>query len=294
MPITEAQRKERVNYIGATDAAAVLGLSRWTTPLQVWAEKTGLLEPEDISDKLPVKLGNKMEHIVVELFEEETGKKCHRVNETRYHPKHAFLAANIDRRVVGEEAILECKTTSAWKAKEWEGEEIPREYLIQVYAQLMVTGAAYAYLAVLIGNQSFIWKRIERDPELMRDMEAKLVDFWTTYVVPKVRPSVIMGSDQDTLYRLYPKEKAGTSVALGDDIVRLIESRSALLTDKAAISKQIDSIDAEIKAALGDHEIGMAGKYKITWKAFERKEYTVKASQGRTLRIKENTNGNGE
>jgi len=283
--LTVEQLAERKNYLGGSDAAAALGMSRWKTPLTLWAEKTGMIEPEDISEKLPVKLGNKMEQIVVELFEEETGKKCRRVNEARFHPSYPFLGANVDRRVVGEDAILEVKTASAWKAKEWQGEEFPMEYLIQVYHYLLVTGAAYAYLAVLIGNQSFIWKRIDRDEALLAEMQKKLVEFWTEYIARKVQPQVIKAGDSDTLYWMYPKEITGSMIHLGDEVDRMVEQRSALFQDKATITKQLSTMDALIKAQLGSAEIGITSKYRISWKHFSKKSYTVPESEGRMLRI---------
>ena len=72
--LTAQQKKERLNYIGSTDIAGVLGMSQYKSPLSVWSEKTGQIIPEDISNKLQVKLGIKMESIVGELFTEETQK----------------------------------------------------------------------------------------------------------------------------------------------------------------------------------------------------------------------------
>jgi putative phage-type endonuclease len=117
--LTPKQISERRGYIGSTDSAAILGLSRYSTPLHVWAVKTGQIIEEDISGKLPVRLGHKLEQAVAELFSEETGKKLHRVNETIYHPKYPFLAANVDRRVVGEKAAVEIKNVGAFRRDDW-------------------------------------------------------------------------------------------------------------------------------------------------------------------------------
>ena len=66
---------DRTKFIGGSDAAAVVGLSRWKSPIELWAEKTGQVEPEDVSDKMAVRVGKKLESAVAEFFEEETGKK---------------------------------------------------------------------------------------------------------------------------------------------------------------------------------------------------------------------------
>jgi putative phage-type endonuclease len=180
---------DRTKYLGGSDAAACLGLSRWKSPLAVWALKTGAIAEEDISDRLPVKLGVRLEEAVAELFEEQTGKVVNRVNRTITHPQYDFLRANIDRKVLKEDAILECKTTSAWKAKEWDGEEVPREYVIQALHYLAVTGAAKCYVAVLIGNQDFKIKTVERDDKVIADLIRREVHFWNEFVLKNVPPS---------------------------------------------------------------------------------------------------------
>lgn len=256
---------DRSTFLGGSDAPAVLGLSRWQTPLELWAEKTGQVQHTD-QEQLYQKLGKRLEEVVAELFTEATGKKVHRVNETRFHPAYPFLGANIDRRVIGEESILECKTCSAWKAKEWEGEEIPREYIIQVFHYLAVTGAKKAYIAVLIGNQDFKWKVIERDDKVLKDMVAKEVAFWNDFIVPKVMPHQITKNDGDVLYSLYPVADPESIINLDDDADKLIESRNALIVDKINLEGLIEKQENEIKALLAEKETGITNHFRVTWK----------------------------
>lgn len=262
--LTEKQRAERIGYIGGSEAAAVLGLSRWATPLSVWAEKTGQIEPEDISEKLHVKLGNKLEQTVADLFMEETGKKVQKVNETIFHKKYPFLGVNLDRRVVGERAFLECKTASAWKAKEWDGEEIPREYILQVMHGLAVAGLERAYIAVLIGNQAFKWKVIERDEKALTDLVNREVSFWTEFVETKIMPSV-MGQDKDTLSDLFPVAQEGKTIQLSDEANAVAEGLDGLNADLRDLENRIEKQQNELRAMLGDAEAGTTGRYKIYW-----------------------------
>jgi putative phage-type endonuclease len=263
--LTQEQIAERVNYIGGSDIAAVLGLSRWSTPLRVWAEKTGQVPPREL-DHEAVELGRELEDYVARRFEKKAGKKVHRVNETLFHREHPFLAANIDRRVVGERAILECKVTSAFKAREWEGEEIPQEYILQCLHYLAVTGAERAYIAVLIGNQDFKWKAVERDEKLIRDMVGKAEDFWKDYVVPKVMPSIIKRHDDETLSALFPVASQDMEVELDDRAAAIIELLDAAKADKDALEGQIEQRENELKALLGTAERGMVGPWEVRWK----------------------------
>jgi putative phage-type endonuclease len=256
--------EQRQNYIGGTDTAAILGLSRWETPLSVWARKTGQYEAPR-REGLHLTLGNRLEEVVAELFTQETGKKVQRVNETKFHPKYPYLGGNLDRRIVGEDAILECKTASAWKAKEWEGEEIPREYILQVVHYLAVTGCRRGYLAVLIGNQDFQVRTIERDEKLIEEIVRKEVDFWNHFVVPKVMPGVgmITANDADTLYGLFPMAESGAVVKLTDEANQLIESRQAMLQDKKLLESNLEKVDNQLKLLLADKEYGQTDQWVV-------------------------------
>lgn len=264
--LTAAQRKERLGYIGASEAAAVLGLSRWGTPLSVWAEKTGQVVREE-SDALHQKLGHKMEPVVAELFEEETGKKVELVPATLFHPVHKFIACNLDRRVVGENAIVQLKTCASWKWREWEEDEIPREYILQEIHELAVTGADRVYIPVLIGNQDFKIKIIERRDVLgaIDDLVAREVHFWETFVVPRVMPTHITARDRDTLETLFPVAEAGPPVQLPDTANAIAENLESMEQDLKMIKGQIEKQKNELLAMLGAHEAGTTGRWEILW-----------------------------
>jgi len=257
---------DRIKYIGGSDASGVLGLSRWDSQLKIWAIKTGRVLPEDISKRVNVKLGNKLEETVAEMFTEATGKKVRRVNKTLFHPDYPFIGANIDRDVVGEDAILECKTASAWKAAEWKGEDIPQEYIIQVLHYLAVTGAQKGYIAVLIGNEEFVWKEIVRDEKLINDIIRKEVLFWNEFVATQVMPMEIAKNDGETLYQLFPIADPNQDIILDDSVNQILEHLEAAETEKRLLETDIDKMKNELKALLGDAESGRTETYRITWK----------------------------
>lgn len=265
--ITETQRAERVNYIGASDAAAVLGMSRWSTPLEVWALKTGQIPQKDLSDKLAVELGNELEAVCARLFTKRTGKKVHRVNETVYHPKYPFIAANLDRRVVGEDAVLEIKTAGAWAAKSWEGEEVPQEVIIQVMHQLAVTGKSVGYACCLIGgNMDFHIKTVQRDDEAIKNIIDKEVAFWKSFVEPKVMPTIITKNDAPVLGELYPMGADEDPLVMGDDANKWLDLIEGYNADLAALENQIEQAKNEVRALLKDKQVGITDRWKVTWK----------------------------
>jgi len=255
---------QRYKYLGGTDCAAVLGLSRWRTPLQVWAEKTEQIIPKEL-DSEAAELGKELEDYVARRFCKKTGKEVRRINETLFHKKYNFLGANIDRRIVGENTILECKTCSAWKSKEWEGEEIPAEYIMQCYHYIMVTGVEKCYIAVLIGNQDFKWKEIKRDEKIISEILKKEVAFWNNFIKTKEMPMIITKNDDDVLYQLFPNAETEKVIELPDDADKIVDSVKLLTADKINLEGLIEQQKNELKAMLKEAEIGLTKKYKIKW-----------------------------
>lgn len=268
MGLTEAQIADRVNYIGGSDAAAVLGLSRWATPLGIWAEKTGTVKREDIGDQLPVIVGTELERLVIKLFCDKTGKKVEQgTPDMVTHPKHDFIRANPDAIIIGEDAGLEAKTASGWKAKEWEGADVPPEYTLQCLHNMMVTGKKKWYLACLIGgNQDFRWIPVLRDEKIIAKMLKREVDFWKNYVAPKVMPKIAHRDDDDVLFKMFPEGNDPDALELGDAANKIADSILAFQTDKAVLEGLIKKEKNALKAMLGDHAIAETDRYRITWK----------------------------
>lgn len=272
--LTEQQLKERLSYIGSSDAPGVLAMSQWKTPLSVWAEKTGQIAIKD-EKTLRMRIGHKMEDDIAELFEEETGKKVEVMNETMFHVEHPFLAANIDRRIVGENAILEIKTSAAWRKNDWKEDEIPSDYLIQVYHQLAVTGFPMAYICVLIGNEDLKIKPIPRDEKVIKNIVDREVHFWNEFVVPKVMPGVVTKRDTDILAELFPVAEAGKEIVLPDQANVLVENLQAYKADLKHLEGLISGAENELKLMLGTAESGVTALNRVFW--FNKKTASFRA-----------------
>jgi putative phage-type endonuclease len=180
----------RRHGIGSSDAAVALGFSKWKTPAELYDELVGVAAPPDLSGKEAVELGVLLEDDVAELYERRTGRKLERVHAILQHPQHIFMLANLDRKVVGERRLVECKTAGLfahkfgdWGDPETEPDRIPTEYLIQVQHQLAITGYDYGDLALLVGGQKFmIYPDIVRDEEFCRNMIELETKFWERVV----------------------------------------------------------------------------------------------------------------
>src|SRR5699024_5583358 len=107
--------------------------------------------------------GRDLEDYVSRRWMEETGKRAHRVNAMLYNQDYPFAHADIDRAVSGENAGLECKTTSDLDIKQFKGVEFPEKYYVQCVHYLAVTGFDRWYLAVLVFGRGFYTFTLERD-----------------------------------------------------------------------------------------------------------------------------------
>lgn len=264
--------KQRRAGIGGSDVGTVLGLNKYKSPYQLWLDKTGQLDVEEELTSDAAHFGNVLEEVVAKEFSERTGKRVRRANRMFIHPDYPYLMANIDRDVVGEDAILECKTASMYLADRWEGEEIPEQYICQVQHYMNVLDRDYTYIAVLIGGQKFVWKKIERDQELIDIIQEKLIEFWEVNVKQNIPPA-IDGSESTEAYikERYAKSETGKEISLKKDIDDLLDQRNELQEAKKATESSIKEIDNLIKVELGEKEaeIGIAPRHIVTWKPIE-------------------------
>jgi putative phage-type endonuclease len=277
---------DRKTFIGGSDIAAVMGLSRWKTPLRLWAEKTGKLEPPDLSDIERVEIGVELEEYVARKFERKTGFKVRRDNRDIRHPQYGYMRVHIDRLVLDGESILECKTTSAWMLKDWEGTDIPQEYVLQTMWGMGLLKRQRGFIAVLIGGQRFMWKEIVFDQGLFNRMVVSAKDFWENYVEADI-PPMAMADDNETLSELYPESHDKVIQFSGADaemLDHLIDDRNNGIQVKKETEKDLKETEAKIKAYLKDASAGETDKYRFTWQTVAKKEYTVPASSFRVFR----------
>jgi putative phage-type endonuclease len=258
--------QERSKGIGGSDVGVILGLNKYRTAFELWLEKTRQVDPVEI-DNEAIYWGNEMESVVAKEFEKRTGKKVRRTNFMFSHPDYSFMKCNIDRVIVGESAILECKTASAYLANEWEGEEIPATYLVQVQHYLAVTGKEKGYIAVLIGGNRFVWKEIERDEELITMIIDAEKHFWE-YHVQQFHPPVLDGSSAAEKYlkEKYAKAEAGKEVVLPGEFKELLVQYEKIKADEKLITTAKTEIENKIKAELQDAETGIVDTFVVSWK----------------------------
>lgn len=192
----------RSGGIGASEAGAVIGASRWRTPVDVWMEKTGKAQPTDMVPLSAMWWGHALEDTVADAYAEKHGVKL-RKRKSLKSKKWPHLLATLDREVVGQRRILEIKTSSPWY-RDWGedgGDDCPYEVVAQVTQQMAVRNwtenpADVALFKTIVDYREYT---IEFDHELWEYMLPKLDAFWE-HVKSGEPPPAINIHDINTLY----------------------------------------------------------------------------------------------
>lgn len=268
----EAWLDLRGKYIGGSDAGAVVGLNPYSSPYALWAQKTGRVP--GFSGNLATEVGTYLEDFIAQKFAQETGKKVRRCNYSFLNSQYPFAIANIDREIVGEDAGLECKSTSEMNLKKFKGVEFPEIYYAQCVHYIAVTGKKRWHLAVLVGNREFLTYTLERDEAEIAALMSAERDFWEH--VKNDTPPMVDGLTATTnaLKAEYPESK--------DGVVDLALHRSNI-ERYMAINNQIKQLETlrdeacnQIKEYMGEAWGGECDKYKVIWKSSTRRSFDSK------------------
>lgn len=275
--------RERRKGLGGSDISAVLGLSKWATPLDVWLNKTGRAPPDANEPNEAMRWGTLLEDVVAREWAERTGNTIQRMNAILRHPDNPVLLGSIDRAIVapgsrarvnratghvaGAEGVLEVKTASAHAADQWEdetGPTIPVYYAAQGLWYLGISGLPWAEFAVLVGGQRMLTRRLERDDETIRYMFARATEWWQRHVVGDVMPEPVNEAD---VLKLWPRDSGRSIEAdanMRHQIARLREVRGHL----KALEAEAEVLTEVLKVAMTDATtITLEGAPAVTWKA---------------------------
>ena len=269
--------KYRKRGIGGSDVAAILGISKWKSAVGLWLDKTNQTN-EEAEENEAMQWGNIMEPVIRNHFAEVMGKPVVEVKAMLQHPEYPFMLADVDGLTVDDEgnpAILEIKTASEYKRDEWEN-GIPAYYQTQVQHYLCVTGVAKAYVAVLIGGNSFKMYEVDADAEVQRMLISVEKEFWNK-VQNIIRPE-IDGSDAaakllDHAYR------GGTSeqIVLPEEAIEYVDLyiKASAEEDNAKAKKQ--EAANHIKDFMRDYDRAKCLNYTISWKTVSSERLDTKA-----------------
>ena len=257
--------------IGASDVAAILGISPWASPFTVWLDKLGLLSDEELDDDDPKEFGRRAEAMVGPWFADTTGLQLAGEQLWLTSKDEPWMLATPDALVAPAEAEwtnllapfpdlalgpLEIKTDFG---KPWA--EIPAHYQAQGQWQMAVGGWDRMWFAVLHGRR-FRTYELERDQADIDMMIERAGAFWVNHVLAEIPPPIDSSeATAQALARLYPTAEKGTTADLADvagAFTMLAEAKRA----RKAAEEQESAAANVIRWAMKDAEQGLVNGAK--------------------------------
>lgn len=260
---TEAEwLADRYNGVGASEAAIVVGASRWSSPWALYESKVN--RKSDFTPNEMSEAGHRLEPCIAQWFEDQhPGTKLHDPGEytifrSETHPQYCTPDRTIgglaftDKRPIP----LELKCAFHYKtAKPWET-QIPPGYQVQLMQQIDIMESDFGYFTALLEGYKFRWYRLNRNDRFIVKLRAACSEFWDR-VQNKDPPSVDASDDTRRALQRYYDEPKPERVDLSYELWPVHER---LQKAKATI-KKLATIKTEcentIKAAIGDKELGI-------------------------------------
>jgi hypothetical protein len=156
--LTIEQKALRRDSLGGSDANIIMGGNE-TRILQLWREKRGEVEPEDLSDNLAVQMGSYTEPLNVAWFHKQTGLVVIERGKDGCDKGPPFMRCTLDGWVPAYDAVFEAKHCGTRNSDA----EIFARYVPQLTHNCICTGASTAYLSVFKGNGDWVMFQYELD-----------------------------------------------------------------------------------------------------------------------------------
>lgn len=264
----------RSKNVGASEVAALFGLSAHATLFELWHRKAGHLAEDDLSGNDRIEAGIFLEPAIAEWIAHRTGWKIRKVHRYCQHPTVSGMGASPDYEIHSHpkgRGTLQIKNVDALVFREWEDGRPPMSFQLQVQHEIACGGYAWGALGVLVGGNRTATFEYDRHKSAIAKIEAAVAEFWRT-IRDGEEPKPDFARDLETIQQLYSVASLGKVVDLtADELVADACLRYAAAADaeKAAI-KAKDAAKAEILSAVQDAELAVTQGFKVsTWNVAE-------------------------
>jgi putative phage-type endonuclease len=246
--------------IGGSDIAPIMKLSPWCTPLDVYRDKMNpkVIYEEESED---LKRGARVEKYILQEYCEVNNCALETNLPPFIDPEYPFMRGNIDAKVVGENVIVEAKSTKSPIAK-WE-EGIPEYYRTQVAYYAMLSNAERVDVPVLFSNWQYACFTYWRDLEYEAQIRGAVINFWNNHILAGIPPEP---STPAELQEVYPKLETAKIIKADSDIREKINIWQEAAIKRRELEKQEEKLKIEIQSFMRDAGILDAGFCKVALK----------------------------
>lgn len=253
---------DRNKTLGASEAAAAIGLSKWRTPLALYAQKIGDAPPTP--DSLPMQVGRALEPVVLRALIDERGCTLQDQQRRFVDPALPWRTCTVDAITAAGE-LVEAKT--AGSALGWGADgtdQVPTDYIVQVQHSMAVTGLRVALIPVLLAGRIFRVYEVARDDWLIEAITERECVFWRC-VEARTPPEITTLADAAIRW----PHDTGRVLTATDGLLEAAERLRALKAEAKAREADMDALELEIKTAMADATTLAApdGRALATWKS---------------------------
>ena len=289
---------DRMGYLGGSDAAAAVGLSRWQPAYELWLEKTGQLvpkaeRPEEVAERM--EWGNEMEEAIGRVYSRRTGFKIRRRGHDVgvQHKQHSFIRAHVDYVIEGQRRGMDCKSVGGIyyaQSDEWGepgSDQVPTHIYLQAQHYMAVLDYGLWDIAALVGGNSLKIFTVPRDDAVIHDLVEGECEFWAM-VQTKTPPP--LDYDHPKTLDLLQRQHRDVKPVTVDAPLDLLPYCQVFEDAKRRVKEAQFTADG-CKARILE-TIGTAGALLLpdgssyTRKIVSKKSYTVEAQQYCELRRK--------
>lgn len=263
----EKWRELRREGIGGSDAASIAGQNPYRSKFTTYYDKLGQLPEQEESEA--IRLGRDLEEYVAERFVEKTGKKVKNCNYILRSKENLFMLANVDRLIVGENAVLEIKTSRNYDRYDYANGEYNASYYTQALHYMAVCGFDKAYIAIYELGVDLYVIEVERNETVEQDIQALIQlekQFWEENVKKQIPPTPTgIENDSKFIATAYQADEELPTVDL-TPLDKQLEEIVALKAQKSALEDEIAERENSVKTTLAEATRGESERFKVTWK----------------------------
>lgn len=272
----------RRSGIGASDAAALLGVSPWASPLSVYSDKTATDPPDDDDDREFLRWGRLLEDPILDEFERRTGRLVSDRQLCAQSTSDPHMLSTLDGIVYTDRngrptpvGVAEVKVTGD---RPWD--DPPIHYQAQVAWQLAVTGLRRGWLISLHNARELVIHQIDVDDQVTADLRQVAAEFWARVVDRRPPPADGHTATTDALTRMFPGNPDAEPVVVPEDLALEVAAArdAAKVADEAKRAaenalKQVIGDATEAVVAAGDGTTATVA----TWRPHTQTEWNVDA-----------------
>jgi putative phage-type endonuclease len=262
--------EDRRTFIGGSDVAGILGLSPWSSPWSVWAEKTGRGAP-DHTDEMTERMaiGLDAERFLADVFNRHHGDMDARPGQGELeHVDYPHLRGHWDGIVTDLDGVL----LGGWEAKTsndltpWD--EIPAFYQCQSQVYMMLSGINRWWFTVGFAGWKVKHYVVLADADDQAFIAKTTEQFWNDHVLADVAPDAdAHPATTSAIRRAYNTPDADDVVYADEELQALCTTLRTVRADAKAIEAHQADLENRIKARMADgSELRYGDMVLATWK----------------------------